>query len=326
MAADKADVVLIGVPKKLIVDGLSGPFSLHVILKDNAEAAIAKAGPNVRGAAVTGAPDKMMGDVMARFPKLEFVSSFGVGYDNIDVKYAVEHNIVVSNTPEVLNEEVADTALGLLLCTVREFPQAERFLRAGKWTERQYPLTKATLRDRTVGMVGMGRIGRAIARRLEGFGVPIVYHSRNPQAGVSYKHYPKMVDMARDVDTLILITPGGPSTRHLVNAEVLDALGPWGIVINMSRGTVVDDAALIAALKQRKIHAAGLDVFVNEPEVPKEYLELDNAVLFPHLGSATVYTRQKMEQLVVDNLLAWAAGKPPLTPIPETPWPPKKQA
>ncbi|MSP45455.1 MAG: 2-hydroxyacid dehydrogenase [Xanthobacteraceae bacterium] len=326
MAADKADVVLIGVPKKLIVDGLSGPFSLHVILKDNAEAAIAKAGPNVRGAAVTGAPDKMMGDVMARFPKLEFVSSFGVGYDNIDVKYAVEHNIVVSNTPEVLNEEVADTALGLLLCTVREFPQAERFLRAGKWTERQYPLTKATLRDRTVGMVGMGRIGRAIARRLEGFGVPVVYHSRNPQAGVSYKHYPKMVDMARDVDTLILITPGGPSTRHLVNAEVLDALGPWGIVINMSRGTVVDDAALIAALKQRKIHAAGLDVFVNEPEVPKEYLELDNAVLFPHLGSATVYTRQKMEQLVVDNLLAWAAGKPPLTPIPETPWPPKKQA
>ncbi len=326
MAADKADVVLIGVPKKLIVDGLSGPFSLHVILKDNAEAAIAKAGPNVRGAAVTGAPDKMMGDVMARFPKLEFVSSFGVGYDNIDVKYAVEHNIVVSNTPEVLNEEVADTALGLLLCTVREFPQAERFLRAGKWTERQYPLTKATLRDRTVGMVGMGRIGRAIARRLEGFGVPIVYHSRNPQAGVSYKHYPKMVDMARDVDTLILITPGGPSTRHLVNAEVLDALGPRGIVINMSRGTVVDDAALIAALKQRKIHAAGLDVFVNEPEVPKEYLELDNAVLFPHLGSATVYTRQKMEQLVVDNLLAWAAGKPPLTPIPETPWPPKKQA
>ena len=180
----------------------------------------------MRGAAVTGAPDKMMGDMMARFPKLEFVSSFGVGYDNIDVKYAVEHGITVTNTPEVLNEEVADTALGLLLCTVREFPQASNFLRAGKWMERQYPLSKATLRDRTVGMVGMGRIGRAIARRLDGFGVPVVYHSRNPQAGVTYKHYPKLIDMARDVDTLILITPGGPSTRHLVNAEVLDALGP----------------------------------------------------------------------------------------------------
>ena len=165
------------------------------------------------------------------------------------------------------------------------------------------------MRDRTVGMVGMGRIGRAIARRLDGFGVPVVYHSRNPQAGVSYKHYPKMIDMARDVDTLILITPGGPSTRHLVNAEVLDALGPKGIVINMSRGTVVDDAALIKALKERKIYAAGLDVFVNEPEVPKEYLELDNVTLFPHLGSSTVHTRQKMEQLVVDNLLAWARGQ-----------------
>jgi lactate dehydrogenase-like 2-hydroxyacid dehydrogenase len=324
--ADKADVVLIGVPKKLIVDGLSGPFNLHVIPKDNAEAVIAKAGPNVRAAAVTGAPDKMMGDVMARFPKLEFVSSFGVGYDNIDIKYAIEHNIVVSNTPEVLNEEVADTALGLLLCTVREFPKAERFLRAGQWMQAQYPLSKATLRDRTVGMVGMGRIGRAIARRLEGFGVPVVYHSRNPQPGVDYGYYPKLIDMARDVDTLILITPGGPSTRHLVNAELLAALGPRGIVINMSRGTVVDDAALIKALKERTIYAAGLDVFVNEPEVPKEYLELDNVTLFPHLGSSSVYTRQKMEQLVVDNLLAWAAGKPPLTPVPETPWPPKKRA
>ena len=145
----------------------------------------------MRGAAVTGAPDKMMGDMMARFPKLEFVSSFGVGYDNIDIKYAVEHGITVTNTPEVLNEEVADTALGLLLCTVREFPQASNFLRAGKWMERQYPLSKATLRDRTVGMVGMGRIGRAIARRLDGFGVPVVYHSRSPQAGVTYKHYPE---------------------------------------------------------------------------------------------------------------------------------------
>jgi lactate dehydrogenase-like 2-hydroxyacid dehydrogenase len=323
---DKTDVVLIGVPKKLIVDALGAPFNLHVIPKDNAEPIIAKVAPKVRAAAVTGAPDKMMGDMMARFPRLEFVSSFGVGYDNIDIKYAVEHGITVTNTPEVLNEEVADTALGLLLCTVREFPQAERFLRAGKWMERQYPLSRATLRDRTVGMVGMGRIGRAIARRLEGFGVPVVYHSRNPQAAVSYKHYPKMIDMARDVDTLILITPGGQSTRHLVNTEVLEALGPRGIVINMSRGTVVDDAALIKALKERKIHSAGLDVFVNEPEVPREYLEMDNIVLFPHLGSSTVYTRQKMEQLVVDNLLAWAAGKPPLTPVPETPWPAKKQA
>jgi lactate dehydrogenase-like 2-hydroxyacid dehydrogenase len=324
--ADKADVVLIGVPRKLIIDALSGPFNLHVLPKGgDAEAMLAKIGPHVR-AAVAGAPDTMRGDLMARFPKLEIVSSFGVGYDNVDVKYAVEHGIVICNTPEVLNEEVADTALGLLLCTVREFSRAERYLRAGKWMQAQYPLSHATLRDRTVGMVGLGRIGRAIARRLDGFGVPVVYHSRNPQPGVSYRHYPKLIDMARDVDTLILITPGGPSTKHLVNAEVLEALGPTGIVINMSRGTVVDDAALIKALKERTIHSAGLDVFVNEPEVPKEYLEMDHIVLFPHLGSSTVHTRRKMEQLVVDNLLAWDAGKPLLSPVPETPWPPKKQA
>src|SRR5262249_22537300 len=242
-------------------------------------------------------------------------------------KYAVDHKIVVCNTPEVLNEEVADTALGLLLCTVREFPQAERFLRAGNWVkEGQYPLSRATLRDRTVGMIGLGRIGKAIAGRLEGFGVPVVYHSRNPQAGVAYRYYPNLVDMARDVDTLIAITPGGPSTRHLINAEVLAALGPRGIVINMSRGTVVDDVALIKALRDKTIYSAGLDVFLNEPEVPKEYMEMDNIVLFPHLGSSSVFTRAKMEQLVVDNLLAWAAGKPLLTPVPETPWQPQKRS
>ena len=322
--ADKAEVVLIGLPKKLIVDGLQAAFNLHVIPRGpEAEAAIAKVAANVRGAAVTGAPDKMMGDVMARLPKLELVSSFGVGYDNVDAKYAAAHGITVCNTPEVLNEEVADTALGLLLCTVREFPQAERYLRAGKWLKGGYPLS-ATLRDRTVGIVGLGRIGKAIAKRVEAFGVPVVYHSRNPQKDVSYKYYAKLVDMAKDVDTLIVITPGGPATQHLINAEVLAALGPRGIVINMSRGTVVDDAALIKALREKTIYSAGLDVFVNEPEVPKEYLEMENIVLFPHLGSGSVWTRQKMEQLVVDNLLAWNSGQAPLTPVPETPWPPKK--
>src|SRR5438477_3532083 len=162
----------------------------------------------------------MKGDVMARFPKLELVSSFGVGYDNIDIKYAVEHGIVLTNTPEVLNEEVADTALGLLLCTVREFPQAEHYLRAGKWVQKGYRLSKATLRDRTVGMIGMGRIGKAIARRLEAFGVPVVYHARHPQPDVSYRHYPNLIDMARDVDILLAIVPGGPTTHNMINAQV----------------------------------------------------------------------------------------------------------
>jgi hypothetical protein len=324
MSGEKAEVLLVGVPKKLIVEGLKSAFTVHVLAEaKNAEAFIADVGPRIRGAAVTGAPHKMDGAMMARCPRLETVASFGVGYDNIDVNYAAAHGITVTNTPDVLTEEVADTALGLLLCTVREFPQAERFLRAGKWLQGQYPLTKATLRDRTVGMVGMGRIGKAIARRLDGFLVPVVYHSRKPQTGVSYKYYPKLIDMARDVDTLIVITPGGAETKHLINAQVLDALGENGIVINMARGTVIDDAALIKALQEKKIYSAGLDVFLKEPEVPKEYLAMDNIVLFPHLGSSTVYTRRKMEQLVVDNLLAWAAGKPVLTPVPETP--PKKR-
>src|SRR5207253_2944712 len=213
--------------------------NLHVLPKgSDAEAIIAKVGANVRAAAVTGAPDTMRTDVIKRFPKLEVISSFGVGYDNVDYKYAADNKIVVCNTPEVLNEEVADTALGLLLCTVREFPQAERYLRAGKWVQKNYPLSKATLRDRTVGMVGMGRIGQAIARRLAAMQVPVVYHSRRPAAGVPYRHYPKLIDMARDVDVLMVITPGGAETKNLINAEVLKALGPTGILINMSRGSV----------------------------------------------------------------------------------------
>jgi lactate dehydrogenase-like 2-hydroxyacid dehydrogenase len=155
--------------------------------------------------------------------------------------------------------------------------------------------------------------------------VPVVYHSRRPAAGVSYRHYPKLVDMARAVDVLLVITPGGAATRNLINAEVLKALGPDGILVNVARGSVVDEQALIEALEDGTILSAGLDVFVNEPAVPPELTALDHVVLFPHLGSASVTTRAKMDQLVVDNLVAWADGKPPLTPVPETPWPPKKK-
>jgi lactate dehydrogenase-like 2-hydroxyacid dehydrogenase len=168
----------------------------------------------------------------------------------------------------------------------------------------------------------MGRIGQAIARRLDAFKVPIAYHSRRPQAGVPYRHYPVLLDMARDVDVLIVIVPGGAQTRNLINAEILEALGPGGILINMARGSVVDEPALIAALRDKKIFAAGLDVFANEPNVPREFIEMENVVLFPHLGSASVHTRSAMDQLVVDNLLSWISGKGPLTPVPETP--PKK--
>jgi lactate dehydrogenase-like 2-hydroxyacid dehydrogenase len=326
MTADKAEVVLIGASKPVIVNGLSPHVTLHKLseAKDR-EALLGEVAPRVRGLAVAYTANKVDGAFMSRFPKLEIVSSFGVGYDHVDAKWAGAHGIVVTNTPDVLNEEVADTALGLLLCTVRELPQAERFLRAGKWEKGGYPLSKATLRDRTVGMVGMGRIGKAIARRLEAFGVPVVYHSRNPQPGVAYKYYPDLVAMARDVDILMVIVPGGAATKNLINSQVLEALGRNGILINMARGSVVDEPALIEALKSGTIMSAGLDVFANEPHVPPELIAMENVVLFPHLGSASEYTRRAMDQLVVDNLLAWFSGKPPLTPVPETPYPPQKR-
>jgi lactate dehydrogenase-like 2-hydroxyacid dehydrogenase len=318
MSSNKSDLIMVGPKKQLFIDRLAPAFNVHVFndVKDR-DAFLADVADRVRALAVTYSSEKVSADFMQRLPKLEIVSSFGVGYDHVDAKWAGTHGIVVTNTPDVLNEEVADTALGLLLCTVREFPQAERYLRAGKWEQKAYPLSGATLRDRTAGIVGMGRIGRAIARRLDAFGVPVVYHSRRPVAGVSYRHYPDLVAMVKDVDTLIVIVPGGAETRNMINAQVLEALGPNGILINVARGSVVDEPALVKALQEKKIRAAGLDVFVNEPKVPKELIEMENVVLFPHLGSASVYTRTQMDHLVVDNLLSWAAGKGPLTPVPE---------
>jgi lactate dehydrogenase-like 2-hydroxyacid dehydrogenase len=324
MAGEKPDVLLIGAKKPVMVKGLEPKVTLHYLVDaKDPDAFLKSVADKVRAIAIAYTANKLDAAFMQKLPKLEQISSFGVGYDHIDATWAGQHGIVVTNTPEVLNEEVADTALGLLLNTVREFPQAERYLRAGKWASQgHYPLTKATLRNRTVGMVGMGRIGKAIAKRLDAFGVPVVYHSRNPQKGLNYKYYPKLLDMARDVDTLMVIVPGGANTNNMINAEVLNALGPNGVLINMARGSVVDEPALIEALKNRTIYSAGLDVFAKEPHVPKELLDMDHVVLFPHLGSSTEVTRAAMDQLVVDNILAWAAGKPPLTPVPETP--PKK--
>ena len=320
MAAEKLDVLMVGPVMPLIEQGISRAFTLHKLWEaPDREVLTAKLAPRLRAIVAGGGKHEPMGsDFLGRFPKLEIISSFGVGYDHVDAKWAAAHGIVVTNTPDVLTEEVADTALGLLLCTVRELPQAERYLRAGKWPEGDYPLTRATLRDRTIGMVGLGRIGKAIARRLDAFRVPVVYHSRHPQPGVPYRHYPQLVDMARDVDALMVVTPGGPATKNLIDANVLEALGPDGILINMSRGSVVDEPALIAALEAGKILSAGLDVLANEPRVPPELMAMENVVLFPHVGSASVYTRDAMGQLVVDNLLSWAAAKGPLTPVPES--------
>lgn len=283
---------------------------------DSFEAEVAE-GATVRAIARSFVP--LPAARLARYPRLELIANFGVGYDNIDLDYCAAHRIVVTNTPDVLTDETADTALGLLLMTVRELSAAERYLRAGKWTSRPYRLTPLTLRNRTVGIVGLGRIGSAIARRVEAFGVEVGYHSRRPQPNARWTYYGDLLGLAAASDTLIVVLPGTSETRNLISTDVFAALGPDGVVINIGRGSTIDEAALIDALRSRTIAAAGLDVYADEPRVPVELLELDNVVLLPHVGSASVYTRAQMGGLVVDNIVSWFDRGVPLTPVPETP-------
>jgi len=320
ISSEKIDLLIYGPSKPIVDNGFSDQFVLHSVeTSADLERLTPAVAEKVRGAAVTYNSVRGDSKTLARFPKLEIVSSFGVGYDHIDANYARDHDIVVTNTPDVLTEEVADIAMGLLIATLREFIKADRYVRSGLWLTQNLPLSVGSLRDRKVGMVGMGRIGQAIARRLEASRVPVVYHSRKPADGVTYKHYPDLIEMAKEVDTLVVIVPGGAGTAKMVNAEVMKALGPRGVIINVARGSVVDEQALIAALKSGALLAAGLDVFEREPNVPDELRNMQNVVLLPHIGSASVVTRNAMDQLVVDNLKTWFAGKPPLTPVAETP-------
>lgn len=252
-------------------------------------------------------------------PNLAIIANFGVGYDVVDSAHAARRGIMVTNTPDVLTEEVADTTLGLLINTVRQLPRAERWLREGHWErEGSFPLVDTTLRGRRAGIFGLGRIGQAIARRLEAFGMPVAYHNRRPVEGSAYAYHPTLSGLAEAVDTLIVAAPGGEGTRHAVDAAVLAALGPDGVLVNIGRGSTVDQEALIAALEKRTIRAAGLDVFADEPRVPERLLALDNACLLPHVGSSTVYTRTAMADLQVDNLVSWFSQGKALTPVAET--------
>src|SRR3954454_16654192 len=318
-SSEKIDLLIYGPSRPILQNGFSDQFVLHAAETKHDLERLAAVAEKVRGIAVTYHTVHADKTALARFPRLEIIASFGVGYDHVDSAYAGEHGIVVTNTPDVLTEEVADVAMGLLIANLREFVKADRYLSSGLWTTQNYPLSPGSLRDRKVGIVGMGRIGQAIARRLEASRVPVVYHSRKPAAAVPYTHFPNLVEMAKAVDTLVVIVPGGAGTAKMINADVLKALGPRGVVINVARGSVVDEPALIAALKSGSILGAGLDVFEKEPNVPDELRALQNVVLLPHIGSASVVTRNAMDQLVVDNLKAWFAGKPPLTPVVETP-------
>ena len=270
----------------------------------------------VRGIAAFGG---ISAGFMDALPKLEIVASFGVGYDSVDAAHAGKKSVMVTNTPDVLTEEVADTALGLLINTIRELPTAENYLRAGRWAkDGPYRLTPATLRGRKAGIFGMGRIGQAIARRLEAFGLPVAYHNRRQVEGLAYEYHPTLVSLASAVDTLISVVPGGASTLKAVDAKVLKALGPKGVFVNIGRGSAVDEDALAAALRDGTIFAAGLDVFADEPNVPQALLDVPNASLLPHVGSASVHTRNAMADLVVDNLLSWFSKGEPVSAVPET--------
>lgn len=269
----------------------------------------------VRGVAVSGA---LPASWIARLPKLEIISNFGVGYDGVDVGAATARGIMVTNSPDVLNDEVADTTVALLINTVRQLPQAEAWLRQGRWaSEGHYPLTPLSLKGRHVGLQGLGRIGIEIARRLEPFKVKISYHTRRPRADVPYTYHSSLLSLVETVDTLISIVPKTPETTGSINAEVLKALGPNGVLINVGRGTTVDQAALIAALRDGTIAAAGLDVFANEPNVPQELIGLPNVSLLPHVASASIPTRNAMADLVADNLISWFTTGKALTPVPE---------
>jgi lactate dehydrogenase-like 2-hydroxyacid dehydrogenase len=274
---------------------------------------ITGAAPRTRGLATFG-PAGADAALMDALPKLEIISHFGVGVDSIDLAAAKKRGIVVTNTPDVLNDCVADTAMSLVLNVLRQFPQSESYMRSGYWATRgAYPLT-SSLGGKTLGVLGLGRIGEAIAQRAQAFGMKIRYHNRTKKK-VPYAYDADVVSLAKNSDVLMVTTPGGAETSKIVNAKVLDALGPEGYVVNISRGSTIDEPVLLAYLKDKRIAGAGLDVFENEPDVNPEFFALQNIVIYPHVGSATNETRFAMGMLQVDNLRAHFGGKPVLTRV-----------
>ncbi|MEN5298067.1 2-hydroxyacid dehydrogenase [Brucella sp. TWI559] len=316
MAQREATILVLGNFNDYAVQRLSGEFHVKRIPQGDAALVEASWAGNVKGIA---SMSTVSAELIDALPNLEIIANFGVGYDAVDAKHAGKKHVMVTNTPDVLTDEVADTTIGLLIDTVRELSKSQAFLRAGEWVKKgRYPLSKLSLRGRKVGIFGLGRIGKAVAHRVEAFGLPISYHNRRKADDVSYAYYPSLLELAQAVDTLILVAPGGAETEKAVNADVLSALGAEGVLINIGRGSVVDEDALAQALNDGTIAAAGLDVFADEPNVPQALLDAPNTVLLPHIGSASEKTRQGMADLVIDNLISWFDKGEALTPVPET--------
>ncbi|MCB1341798.1 MAG: 2-hydroxyacid dehydrogenase [Pseudooceanicola sp.] len=310
----KPDLLLVGKATPRMSERLAEQFTVHPLPSGADRAAfLAEMAPKIAYCCTTAGIETA---VMDALPNLKIVSSFGVGYDSIDAAHAAKKGIIVTHTPNVLNDEVANTAILLWFATARKLPAYDRYVRDGRWErEGATPLTSST-QGRTVGILGLGRIGQAIADRLAVFGATPVYHSRSKK-DVPYKYYPDLTEMARDSDVLICITPGGPETKHIVSAQVIDALGPEGILVNVARGSVVDEAAMVKALQEGRLGGAGLDVFEEEPKVPSALFGMENVTLQPHVGSATNETRRAMGDLTCDNLFQFLKDGTAITPVPE---------
>jgi D-3-phosphoglycerate dehydrogenase len=305
---------------------LAGPFSTeetqalgqdYILHKpweaSDADAFFAQVGPTVRAIATAGNVGASA-ELMSRLPHLEIVACYGVGVDAIDLDYARAHGVRVTNTPDVLTEDVADMGMALLLAAARRIPFGDRWVREGRWPKGPMPLT-TSLSGKRLGILGLGRIGRAVAHRASAFGMRILYTGQAPHADVSYEWRGDVVSLAKDSDFLMVCAAGGAETRALVDAPVLDALGAEGFLINISRGSLIDEPALIAALQNGWIAGAGLDVYLDEPDIDPAFLGLDTVVLQPHNGSGTRETRRAIGQLMRANLAAHFTGQPLPTPV-----------
>lgn len=310
----KPDVLVVAKLWPPMMEALQSVFTVHDRAHESDPAAFAKIAPSIR--AISGAGEsKVPASLIAQLPALEIISVFGVGYDGYDVAAARARGIPVTNTPDVLTDEVADMGLGLMLSIARRIPHADKYVREGRWPSGPMPLARKVSGAR-LGIVGLGRIGQAIATRAASFGMSISYTTRTARSDVPYRYFPSAAALAAEVDFLMVITPGGAATKGLINADVLQALGPQGYLINVARGSVVDQTALIKALQEGVIAGAALDVFEDEPNVPEALRAMDNVVLTPHIASATWQTRHAMADLAFGNLQAYFAGKPLLTPVP----------
>ena len=313
----KPGLLIIGEITPRMEEAFSAAFTCHYLNKlSDHDQFLAEHGPRIQ-AITTSGHDGVPDALLDGLTKVKIISNYGVGYDAINVEKAVSRDIIVTHTPDVLNEEVATTALMLLMAVCRELLVNDRYIRDGNWSKKGGTPLSRSVDGLSVGLVGYGRIGQAIAAKLEAFSCAVSYHARSERSHSPHRYYPDLVSMARDVTALIVITPGGPSTHNLVTEQVMNALGPDGILINVARGSVVDEQALVAALEDGRLGAAGLDVFAAEPHVPEALLSMNNVVLTPHIGSATVETRRAMGDLTVENLVRYFTDGSVSTPVPE---------